>query len=320
VFDKAVLGIEGWQGPAGGWTMTIGDLTRFTVALNTAQIVDGPRLAEMRELRTDLDDLPDHYGFGTMLGTGADAPYWHGGQIAGHTAAWTWWPDQGGQPLGIALMCNRQDLSMFALRAMATTIAGLIAGGSPSAAAPPALPPVGLAAAAGRDWALDTARAWQSAPRDVIAPITGLSFDLVLTSRLAGNRLAFTLTEATVDGLTATPSARPPTYLGTVPFTGDPWFTTQPAQASLATPYGDVIVHDLILHGGVSVGGARLSDLSLSGTLDARELAPLAGGSAASLCAQVAGTDAACQPCGDGVVACTTLRYEHLDGAQVSMP
>lgn len=317
--QSTVGGVEGWEGPAGGWAMAIGDLTRFMVALNTAQIVDGPRLAAMRAIRTDLDDFPDHYGFGVMHGTGADAPYWHGGQIGGHSAAWTWWPDQGGQSLGIALLCNRQDLDMFTLRSTATALAGMIAGSAPDDPAPLALPPVGLSVAAGRTWALDIARAWQALPRDVIAPITGLSYDLVLTSRQAGGLLSFALTEAAVDGALAHASGRPPSYLGVTSFTNDPWFATQPTHVSLATPLGDVIVHDLILTGGISASGARLSRVSLSGTLDARELAPLAGGSAASLCAQAAGTDAACTPCADGEVACVPVRYEHLGGHEVTM-
>jgi CubicO group peptidase (beta-lactamase class C family) len=320
-FDPPILGgVEGWQGPAGGWAMTIGDLTRFAVALNTAQIVDAARLAEMRAIRTDLDDFLDHYGLGVMHGTGANAPYWHGGQIAGHSAAWTWWPDQGGQSLGIALLCNRQDLDMFTLRATATTIAGLIAGSSPSPVAPPSLTQVGAGVLNQRTWALGTSRAWQAAPRDVIAPLTGLSYDLVLSVHLEQDFLVFVLGEATVNGGTAVPSGRPPAVLHKTEFATDPWLGTKPVDVQLATPFGDVIVHDFTLRGGFAAWGARMERVSLRGTLDARELAPLAGIPASAMCAQVAGTDAACRPCADGAVACTRIHYEHLDGREVSMP
>ncbi|HWO17392.1 MAG TPA: serine hydrolase domain-containing protein [Kofleriaceae bacterium] len=312
--------VEGWEGPAGGWAMTIGDLTRFAVALNTAQIVDAGRLAAMQAIRTDLDGLPDHYGFGILLGTGANAPYWHGGQIGGHTAAWTWWPSHNGQSLGIALMCNRQDISPWTLRGTATTLAGQIANSAPSAAAPLSLPAVGASAAAGRTWALGTARAWQAAPRAVIAPITGLAYDLVLSSRLASGRLALTLGEAIVTAAGAVPaSGRAPVDLGEATFR-DPWFATRPAEVRLATAAGEVVVRDLVLEGAVAAGGARLDRVSLRGTLDARQLAALGGGSATSLCAQVANTDAACRPCADGALACVAVRYEHLDGQGVSAP
>lgn len=318
---SSVGGVEGWEGPAGGWAMTIGDLTRFTVALNTAQIVDAGRLAAMRANRTNLDEFSDNYGLGIMLGTGASAPYWHGGQIGGHTAAWTWWPDHGGQSLGITFMCNRTDISPWTLRSTATTLASAIAGGTPGGISPLSLPPVGASAAAGRTWALDTARAWQAAPRDVIAPITGLLHDLVLSSRLAGGRLAFTLGEGTVSGGSWVPaSGRAPTDLGEVAFTRDPWFVSRPADVRLAAAGGEVVVHGLVLEGAVDAGGARLARVALRGTLDARELAPLFGSSPTALCAQLAGTDAACQPCADGAPVCMPVRYEHLGGSAVTAP
>lgn len=317
----SVGGIEGWQGPAGGWAMTIGDLTRFTVALNTSQIVDGARLTAMRANRTDLDDIPDNYGYGIMLGTGSNAPYWHGGGIGAHSAAWTWWPNHGGYSLGIALMCNRSDIDAWDLRATATTLANAIAGGSPNGISPLTLPAVGATAAADRTWVLDTARAWQAAPRDVIAPITGLLHDLVLRSRLEGGSLTFELGEATVSGGVVVPvSGRTPNDLGEVAFTGDPWFVTRPADVRLAAAGGEVILHGLVLEGAVDAGGAQLARVSLDGTLDARELAPLFGTSPTGLCAQLAGTDAACQPCVDGAPVCMPIRYEHLDGSTVSAP
>ena len=87
--------------------------------------------------------------------------------------------------------------------------------------------------------------------------------------------------------------------------------------ARLLSPLGEVTVRDLALQGAVTSAGGALARVSLSGTLDARQLAALGGGSATAMCAQVANTDAACQPCADGAVACTTVRFEHLDGSRV---
>jgi len=85
-FDQGqVGGIEGWEGPSGGWAMTIGDLTRFAVALNTKKIVGGTKLAAMRHHWTDLDAPANgsqplgSYGMGTFLGEGGEPPYWHAG-------------------------------------------------------------------------------------------------------------------------------------------------------------------------------------------------------------------------------------------------
>ena len=74
-FDpNGLAGLEGWEGPSGGWVMTIGDLTRFALALNTSQIVGPGPLAAMRYEWTDLDGFADDYGMGVMHAPNATRP------------------------------------------------------------------------------------------------------------------------------------------------------------------------------------------------------------------------------------------------------
>jgi CubicO group peptidase (beta-lactamase class C family) len=53
---NAVGSIEGWEGPSGGWAMTIGDLSRFMIALDNADFFDDADMrAIMQHEWTDLN-------------------------------------------------------------------------------------------------------------------------------------------------------------------------------------------------------------------------------------------------------------------------
>lgn len=115
--------IEGWEGPAGGWTMTIGDLSRFIIALERNQFVSASTLDEMSTPRSDTLG-----GYGLSITVESD-PYrklWHGGDIGGYAAVWTWWPDLeaelGVPPFGVALMCNSNKVNAFRLETYAQYI------------------------------------------------------------------------------------------------------------------------------------------------------------------------------------------------------
>jgi CubicO group peptidase (beta-lactamase class C family) len=320
-FDLAsVGGVEGWEGPAGGWAMTIGDLTRFTLALNTEKIVNNTMLSAMRFNWANLDDLSDDAGMGMLLGSAGKAPYWHGGQIGGHTAAWTWWDNSNGSSLAIALMCNRENLSPYTLRDVAGQLATKIVGSQPVSPVMPLLPVVELPNADGRNWSLDPTAAWQAAPTRALLPLTGLSHDLVLRAAVVEDRLSLTLIEADVSGSSARAvTGRTPTSLGTATVTRNPWFSTQPTDVSLASPLGDVVVRGLIVAGALDRDGAELSSVSLHGTLDARQVAPLFSRSATSLCAELATTGASCTPCADGSPTCLEFQYDGYAGDSVTM-
>jgi CubicO group peptidase (beta-lactamase class C family) len=314
--------VEGWEGPAGGWVMTIGDLTRFTVALNTTKIVNGAFLAAMRNPWAQFNSLPDDAGMGVLIpvenGTDLeDTPdYWHGGLIGGHSAAWTWWNNSNGQSLAIALMCNRNDISPYTLLDHAEKLAKRIQGSSPTLpiATSVAVP---ISTVHGRAFHLDRSGAHQALPTGATLPITELLHQLVLRTQVSGGQLSLSLVEAAVSQGHYTPASnRTPTALGVASLT-NPRFTSRPATVRLASPLGDVVLRDTVIAGTIE-SGPKLSNVSVRGTLDARELGALIGRTGSQLCGELQTTGTTCTPCADGAPMCVAFDYQRYAGALVT--
>lgn len=322
-FDPAGLaGVEGWEGPSGGWTMTIGDLTRFALALNTTKILNGTFLAAMRYPWAQFNTLPDRAGMGMLLpvedpGSDDTPDFWHGGIIGGHTAAWTWWNSSNGQSLAIALMCNRNDISPYALLGHAEKLAGRIAGSSPTVPIAPPPVTIPLSTVHNRAFHLDRSGAYQAAPAGATLPITELSHQLVLRSTVAGSQLSLSLVEAAVAQGHYTPAPnRTPTSLGTAAVT-NPKFTSRPTDLRLASALGDVRVKGAVIAGTI-VAGPKLANVSIRGTLDARELGTLVGRTGSQLCGELQTTGTPCTPCADGASMCVAFDYQRYAGALVT--
>lgn len=310
-------GLEGWEGPSGGWAMTIGDLTRFAVELNTGQIVSTDMRDLMRTPMANVDEISNDYGLGTLLGDtdAGQPPYWHGGIIGGHTAAWTWWPSYGGQSLAIAMICNRNDLDPFSLRDHASLIASVVPGGGPVPLALPALPGVSPSALDGRTFALDASAAWQARPAGAFVPLAALAHTLLISAQVDAGRVRFVLAEGTVDRGRAEPvPGRQPVSLGEINLSANPSFATRPADVRLETMIGELPVRDLVIRGALDGKGSALSRMSLTAVLDARDAAPLVHTSATALCADVVAAGAACAPCRDGAPTCVRFEYRGLTG------
>lgn len=316
-FDTSGLeDVEGWEGPSGGWAMTIGDLTRFALALNTGKIVDGAMLAAMRFPWAQINNMSERAGMGMLLPT-TGPQYWHGGLINGHTAAWTWWDNNGGSSLAIAMICNRTDLGPSALRDHAAKIAAVLPNSQPFKPLVALPPTFNLPSAHGRSWGLDTTGAWQATPRGAVLPLTALSYDLVLRATVSNNAVSFTLAEAAVTGDRAVLAAgRTPTPLGIASVT-NPRFSTRPTDLRLASDAGDVPVHGVVFTGAFDRQGEQLSTMSLRGTLDAREVGALVGRSGPDLCKELATTGTSCTRCADGATACLPFAYEGYVGREV---
>lgn len=95
---------SGWQGPAGGWSMTIADLARFAANLEAGHIVSAATLAEMRALPPGWVAGEERYGLGVFLDPINNLPaYGHGGVIEGYRAQVYVWPDS---DLAVAVQCN----------------------------------------------------------------------------------------------------------------------------------------------------------------------------------------------------------------------
>jgi CubicO group peptidase (beta-lactamase class C family) len=97
----------GWEGPAGGWTMTIGDLTRLMLGLQTNQFLSAASMQSMMQQHGTIDAGP--YGLGVFKLSKLGRPvFMHGGNIDGYTARFTMWHNA---QVGVALMVNRATLS-----------------------------------------------------------------------------------------------------------------------------------------------------------------------------------------------------------------
>jgi hypothetical protein len=98
----------GWEGPPGGWVLTIGDLARLMLILQSDAVIS----------KTTIDsDMRQNYGQifsdGTRVGLGlelANGGSWFGkgGDILGYTADFKIWPSNIGTDWGVAFICNQR--------------------------------------------------------------------------------------------------------------------------------------------------------------------------------------------------------------------
>lgn len=323
-WQDGTLGVEGWEGPSGGWAMTIGDLTRFTVALNTAQLVTGPTLAEMRGFSANLDAPAAPYGLGMFLGDGQDMPYWHGGVIGGHSAVWTWWDNYNGTEgsLAVAIMCNGpvetpSEDEPFGLTAVARAIARFARPSQPRPRSTQALPSVAISSIDARQYALDRSGAWQAAPTGALVPLSLADTALLgVVPTRTGIGLELSTGVVRKGTVVAATAAQP---LGPAVMHANPWFSTAPRRVTLPTTIGALTVDDVVVTGAFSDRGATLTGVTLAGVVDTRQAEALTGVARGSMCAPLRDSGA-CQPCRDGARACVSVRYEGIRGDRVGTP
>lgn len=102
---------SGWQGPSGGWSMTIGDLARVLIALQENQILSAQSLAAMRTNPGSPSSAD--YGLGLFLENKCDLPaYHHGGLIDGFRTQVIVWP---GEDVAVAAFVNRDASGVNAI-------------------------------------------------------------------------------------------------------------------------------------------------------------------------------------------------------------
>lgn len=122
-------GPGGWRGPAGGWAMTIGDLSRLMIGINTNRFITPGLKAEMMDAGIRPPTGEHTFGLGVWKIVNLDRPtFMHGGNIDGFTARYTFWPNEG---VGVALMCNREKAGNF--RQLTNDIAALFLEGQSNA-------------------------------------------------------------------------------------------------------------------------------------------------------------------------------------------
>lgn len=123
----------GWEGPAGGWSMSIGDLARLMILINTNKIIS----QETKDIM-----MVDYGSFGSSeTGMGVFRPnavsrgdeyfgreaFFHSGLIGNYESRYTMWPESG---FGVALMVNSR-VGGASLKSLTLAIAGLRFTGSP---------------------------------------------------------------------------------------------------------------------------------------------------------------------------------------------
>lgn len=118
-------GPAGWEGPAGGWTMTIGDLVRLMMAIENNSIVSAASRDQMllnfnsptiTNRGYGFDDTKS-FGLGLYRAAGELPPgdprerlhYMHDGDYPGYAARYTVWPNEN---FGVAVMCNGTETNV----------------------------------------------------------------------------------------------------------------------------------------------------------------------------------------------------------------
>jgi CubicO group peptidase (beta-lactamase class C family) len=126
----------GWEGPPGGWTMTIGDLCRLMIGINLNRII-GKTARDEILLSAGSDDLgvlelPAKYGHGVFLFDTDDEGqgYLHHGDIDGFTARFTYYKSH---DVGVALILNRENVSKSKIGQFSVKLRDHFASGSSSA-------------------------------------------------------------------------------------------------------------------------------------------------------------------------------------------
>lgn len=125
--SSLVIGPAGWEGPPGGWTVTIGDLVRLMMAIQNDDIISPATKAQM--MTVNGSDSNGNWGLGVNLIQKLGLPvFMHDGAYPGFRARYTAWP---GQDFGVAIMANESNADM---RDITDAIAGVFLLGADGAA------------------------------------------------------------------------------------------------------------------------------------------------------------------------------------------
>jgi len=131
---------SGWEGPAGGWTMTIGDLGRLMIAMNTDKRISAGSLTTMLNFysESELLGIDTKWGLGMWrsLEAGGRMVYGKGGNATGFTSDFVMYRGDG---VGAAMVCNQHGVDHLNMRIALRTImnACVGAGTKPVYCAPP---------------------------------------------------------------------------------------------------------------------------------------------------------------------------------------
>jgi hypothetical protein len=127
----------GWEGPSGGWALTIGDLARLMLILQSDAVISKS---------TVDDEMAKSHGVlfndGTRAGLGLELAkdgswFGKGGDILGYTADFKIWPSNSGINWGVAFICNQQFTGKKLTTSLRNILAGAPVGGAAGAIGQP---------------------------------------------------------------------------------------------------------------------------------------------------------------------------------------
>lgn len=112
---------SGWEGPSGGWTMTIGDLGRLVIAINTNARTSPASQGEMlADVSSGPVSDPNDWGLGVWRAPiSGDLRYGKGGDTTGFTSDFIAYRDAG---VGAAVVCNQTGVGHTVMRDTLRTI------------------------------------------------------------------------------------------------------------------------------------------------------------------------------------------------------
>jgi hypothetical protein len=134
----------GWEGPAGGWALTIGDVGRLMLILQSDAVISKSLIDdEMRQNYGQLFSNGTRAGLGLELaGAGGGGWFGNGGDILGYTADMKIWPSSGATwnsppAWGVAFFCNQRSAG----KALTGQLYGVLTGGGSSGGIQEEAPP-----------------------------------------------------------------------------------------------------------------------------------------------------------------------------------
>jgi CubicO group peptidase (beta-lactamase class C family) len=119
----------GWEGPSGGWVLTIGDLARLMLIMQSDAVIPKATIdSQMRQDHGDLFNDGTDTGLGLEL-AGDDSWFGKGGDILGYTADFKVWPSQFGTDWGVAFICNQSGTGKQLTGNLKAIVTGTAPGG-----------------------------------------------------------------------------------------------------------------------------------------------------------------------------------------------
>ncbi len=317
-----------WIGPAGGWALTIGDLTRIVLAYRHNKIVNAATRSLMETPLGSFADGPEGstlrpYGLGLFVDD-VEGTFNHGGDIgpshegahqSSNAAHWSWWPNvlPGSVDVGMTMICNNGRTSGWLYSRAKDIVEALQEDpNSRPVMAPKFATQPSWGDVDGDRYRLDASSAYVLAPAGVpLLPSAANPVDV--TADLAHNIVRFTKPGPS-------PSAPGPTLgqAAAARLSGSGRLVASGGSLQVGVGTATVPLRDVSLSLQVASDGSKLFDGAVTGTVDARTLVGLSlARSVGEVCSAVAEAHDTCVPCLDGARACFVTSIGGLQGRRL---